>query len=849
MSDFLNICKSNDMSLIRKAYFDCEKGLFDLDENGNTAVHIAIINNNPELLNSLLKWDLFMDVNNHKGKSPYQLILDSENKELLDVFLTYCSEEGFATYFDGLDIEDYVNNKEFLSYLKNNHLQDYQDVVYEEDQGLVMLKKDGALAATLLLDSIKDPDSLVLMLDYAIQTESADLAKGIIVKLYKKHRALLKENTEMIIKDIIMKGNLALFDFFVELIEIENLNQKMICDCICLYSTNSIFEHFVNKYINAQNSDNIRRMMAGAIVRNSIFMTDYLIKNCGAQLPENTSSLFIRLDSSADYIEYLFSKGFALDLKGKDKSLLAKCIENNNNQAVMNIVSISADALNFETPDGENLLHIAVQHENVNMINYLIESGVNPNKISDFGFTPLMASLDKDISVIKAFVDYFKVIDFDSFDNNVNSILNVLVQIDDMEKIQMVLPFVRYKNMGNISGFNPLLMAVNNGKMDTVKLLVEHEVDVNYLFNNTSSVYDFALFLKHNEIADFLRENGAISFDDMKNRPITEAMLEEAVLNNNIEQASYLLSAHTKDSVKYNNTALPNKTKDLNMLRLLMLFGFDINGVGLEYPTPLMNAIIRNDNEMANFLIQHGAFLNNYCEVENEMHNSLSLAIKNKNIKLIKKLLEAKIDVNFKQLTINDNEIFTLIKQSLPVRKVKKMVVKKSKTIEKKSFFKSIETEKYVIEKDDTPYIKDVKMLLNIVDECECFDDFSEKCENAGFKLGFMLESQSFEDVRFESAYNVLKLEDLSMTISQLKEKIRYNYFNDFPKMVNHVFLTERNTAKDKVAFSLLCGNNIECLQSISTINEKTVGFVYEGKRVNIYHSLLGYPYFKVNKE
>lgn len=849
MSDFLNICKLNDMSLIRKAYFDCEKGLFDLDENGNTAVHIAIINNNPELLNSLLKWDLFMDVNNHKGKSPYQLILDSENKELLDVFLTYCSEEGFATYFDGLDIEDYVNNKEFLSYLKNNHLQDYQDVVYEEDQGLVMLKKDGALAATLLLDSIKDPDSLVLMLDYAIQTESADLAKGIIVKLYKKHRALLKENTEMIIKDIIMKGNLALFDFFVELIEIENLNQKMICDCICLYSTNSIFEHFVDKYINAQNSDNIRRMMAGAIVRNSIFMTDYLIKNCGAQLPENTSSLFIRLDSSADYIEYLFSKGLALDLKGKDKSLLAKCIENNNNQAVMNIVSISADALNFETPDGENLLHIAVQHENVNMINYLIESGVNPNKISDFGFTPLMASLDKDISVIKAFVGYFKVIDFDSFDNNVNSILNVLVQIDDMEKIQMVLPFVRYKNMGNISGFNPLLMAVNNGKMDTVKLLVEHEVDVNYLFNNTSSVYDFALFLKHNEIADFLRESGAISFDDMKNRPITEAMLEEAVLNNNIEQASYLLSAHTKDSVKYNNTALPNKTKDLNMLRLLMLFGFDINGVGLEYPTPLMNAIIRNDNEMANFLIQHGAFLNNYCEVENEMHNSLSLAIKNKNIKLIKKLLEAKIDVNFKQLTINDNEIFTLIKQSLPVRKVKKMVVKKSKTIEKKSFFKSIETEKYVIEKDDTPYIKDVKMLLNIVDECESFDDFSEKCENAGFKLGFMLESQSFEDVRFESAYNVLKLEDLSMTISQLKEKIRYNYFNDFPKMVNHVFLTERNTAKDKVAFSLLCGNNIERLQSISTINEKTVGFVYEGKRVNVYHSLLGHPYFKVNKE
>lgn len=849
MSDFLNICKSNDINLIRKAYFDCEEGLFDLDENGNTAIHIAIINNNSEMLNSLLKWDLFMDINNHKGKSPYQLILDSENTELLDVFLTYCQEEGFATYFDGLDIDSYVSNQEFLAYLKNNHMQDYQDVIYEEDHNLAMLKKDGALAAKLLLPSINDADSLVLMLDYAIQTESSSLAKDLIVKLYKNHRVLLKDNTEMVIKDIIMKGDLALFDFFVELIEIENLNQKMICDCICLYSTNNIFKHFIEKYINAKNSDNIRRMMAGAIVRNSIFMTDYLIENYGAELPENTSSLFIRLDSSSDYIEYLFSKGFSLELKGKDKSLISKCIECHNNQAVMNIVKISSDALNIETVDGENLLHIAVEHQNEAMVDYLLESGINPNKVSDFGFSPLMAALDKDISIVKVFLNNFKIVDFDTFDNNVNSVLNALVQIGDLEKIEAVLPFIRYKNMGNISGFNPLLMAVNNNQMETVKTLVENGANVNYLFNNTSSVYDFSLFLGHKEVAELLREQGAISFDEMRNKPITEAMLEEAVLNNDIEQASYLLSSHVKDSVKYNNTALPNKTKDLNMLRLMMLFGFDINGVGLEYPTPLMNAIMRNDNEMTSFLIQHGAFLNNYCEIENEMHNCLSLAIKNKNIKLIRKLLEAKIDVNFKQLSINDDEIFTLIKQSLPVRKVKKMLVKKSKTIEKKSFFKSIETEKYVIEKDDTPYFKDVKTLLNIVDNSDSFNDILEKCENAGFKLSFMLESQSFEDVRFESAYNVLKLEDLSMTISQFKEKIRYNYFNDFSKMVKDVFLTERNTAKDKIAFSLLGGNNTNSLQFISTINEKIVGLLYEGKRVNIYHSLLGYPYFKVNKE
>ena len=76
----------------------------------------------------------------------------------------------------------------------------------------------------------------------------------------------------------------------------------------------------------------------------------------------------------------------------------------------------------------------------------------------------------------------------------------------------------------------------------------------------------------------------------------------QSKLEKDIEKIGYILSSYTKDSVKYNNNALPNKTKDLNILRILVLFGFDINGIGLEYQTPLMNAIIENNNEFVDML-------------------------------------------------------------------------------------------------------------------------------------------------------------------------------------------------------------------------------------------------------
>ena len=100
-----------------------------------------------------------------------------------------------------------------------------------------------------------------------------------------------------------------------------------------------------------------------------------------------------------------------------------------------------------------------------------------------------------------------------------------------------------------------------------------------------------------------------------------------------------------------------------------------------------------------------------------------------------------------------------------------------------------------------------------------------------------MLENQSFEDIKIESKYNILTLEDLSLTISDFKTKIGYDYFKDFKVMINYVNITSNNTSKDLDFFMLV--KNKEKLTTIYTMNNKKVGCVYENKRIGSINALL----------
>ena len=184
MTSFLSACKENDLDKVKKIYFNATENLFAIDKNGDTAIHIAIKNKNKHLLETLLKWDLMIDINNKDKKNPYQLVLDSESNEILDIFLNYNPIEGFCTYFNQVDVEDYVQNEIFLSYLKEKYLSKVEEVLYEDDEYITILKNDGPLAIELLLPSIHDSDSLLSLLEYSIQSEFFGLSKMLIITLY-----------------------------------------------------------------------------------------------------------------------------------------------------------------------------------------------------------------------------------------------------------------------------------------------------------------------------------------------------------------------------------------------------------------------------------------------------------------------------------------------------------------------------------------------------------------------------------------------------------------------------------------------------------------------------------------
>ena len=60
------------------------------------------------------------------------------------------------------------------------------------------------------------------------------------------------------------------------------------------------------------------------------------------------------------------------------------------------------------------------------------------------------------------------------------------------------------------SGYTPLQIAIKNGNLPVVELLVEKGVDINLIDKDLeTSPLDFALSEKQDEIAEFLREKGA----------------------------------------------------------------------------------------------------------------------------------------------------------------------------------------------------------------------------------------------------------------------------------------------------------------------------------------------------
>lgn len=270
------------------------------------------------------------------------------------------------------------------------------------------------------------------------------------------------------------------------------------------------------------------------------------------------------------------------------------------------------DCIEMKYPHN-HLLHIAVEKDDINMLNYLLSKGANINIINDVGDTAL----------------------------------HTAAEVGNKSIVQLLLQNGADVNFTNKSLETPLHLAATKKDAQIAQLLVDNGANVNAKNKSDFTALQLACFYGNKETMQVLTAHGAdrstLKLRSMATKQL-EAALRMAAGHNNIDVAESLIDADVDlNASRAIFDAIENK--DLQMVNLLIRNKADVNITG-EYDdrTPLHSAAEVGNVQIAQALIKAGAKID---ARNKEEQTPLHLAVLNdENIEVVRLLLQNHADIN-----------------------------------------------------------------------------------------------------------------------------------------------------------------------------------------------------------
>eukprot|EP00833_Pecoramyces_ruminatium_P008834 jgi/Orpsp1_1/1182866/evm.model.c7180000082986.1 len=350
------------------------------------------------------------------------------------------------------------------------------------------------------------------------------------------------------------------------------------------------------------------------------------------------------------------------------------------------------------------ILNRIIELKNLNLIKYLFEndqykSSIDLNACDTNGEYPLFFAFDKNCFEI------FKYLLAQGADGNIknkngSSLLISIILQNKKEYLEHLLNYKLNITEKDISGNDPLILAIKNNAFDIAILLIEysqyHAIDMNHLYNDSGNT-PLILAYRQNymEIFKYLVEYLDINKRDSQGNNILYYALEREdeetikyLMNQSIDIYSYnnygkscldyaiakgykifnvvlMNSVHLEVNkpnkkneiplltiIKSNNYTSKNK---IELVKYLIQKGSNVNYVDDHKNTPLIYAIQKELNQIVYTLIKNGANVNYYNEEDNK--TVLTYAIETKKKIIIKLIVENSGNVNYKY---TDNNITAL---------------------------------------------------------------------------------------------------------------------------------------------------------------------------------------------
>ncbi len=164
---------------------------------------------------------------------------------------------------------------------------------------------------------------------------------------------------------------------------------------------------------------------------------------------------------------------------------------------------------NFSDSNGVTALHCACRNGNIQVVDYLLSQGAEPDIRSNDGYTPLMAvSFEGSLDIVKLLVNKCPSA-VNTADSTGSTPLKIASYKNHTEIVKYLLSNGARPNIPNYDGNTAILTAAHYGNSEVVRILLEAGADLNTTNRNDGSPLVLASLYGHTDTVKLLLDNKA----------------------------------------------------------------------------------------------------------------------------------------------------------------------------------------------------------------------------------------------------------------------------------------------------------------------------------------------------
>lgn len=560
-----------------KARFISKYDINEIDENGNTALHIAAKINDASLTLFLLCYGADPDLKNYNSQTPLHVAIENNSREAAQQLINF-----------GCNI--FARDGAGKTAMENAFAKDtvYYDIFITEKTGKI---RDADRQKTIVHYFVETKDEMAIATCVRKQLPISEKDSEGKTPLDYAFDDIESEGIVEIAAELIMNSDEKVeppFEYFQAAIVNRNLNYRFEDGQTPLHFAAIAGHNSITKYLLENNAQTNVQDSSGATplheaVRYGHTEIAKMLLDSGASinskdnLGKTPALLIIPAEHRAEIYNLLIS--YKADITEKDMygdSVLHTATMTNVPVEILEILVKAGAVVNERNKDGVTPLELAIENKISSHVKFYAEHGADINSKDTKGNTPLIMALKSNEQNDKTLETILNKDNINSLDSDGNTPLITAISTDaSQQKIQYVLSLTDEVNTRNSAGNTALYLTVLKNRKSIGEKLLAKNADI-------------------------------FSTNNKNNSPLSQALRNPSIMD-------WLITSKTiKDTDGIGNTALHYAAEwELsNAIEVLIAKGAEKEAKNANGETPIFSACKTDNPEIIALLVRKGCKFN-----------------------------------------------------------------------------------------------------------------------------------------------------------------------------------------------------------------------------------------------